>query len=64
MKNLGTVIPTSTTIANAYGNVFQNDEPILMLECFAFHFLGPNRSFAILALVIVHSLYSSASIIS
>jgi hypothetical protein len=56
MKNVGAVVPTSTFIAYPDGHTFQDDKPILVLEGFAFHHLGPNGSFAILTSIVVHNL--------
>ena len=58
VKDLGAVIPHSTTITDANCNSFQDDETLLVLKSLAVDFLGANGAFAVLAHVTVGSFLS------
>ena len=58
VKDLGAVVPHSTSIANADCNSLQYDEPLLVLKSFAVDFLWPNGTLAVLAHVAVDSFLS------
>lgn len=59
MNNVGGVVAVSAHITNANRQILQNDKAIFMLERFAGDFLGPNRSFTVLALITIHSVFNS-----
>ena len=58
VKDLGAVIPHSTSVTYANGNSFEYDEALLMLESFAVDFLRANCTFAVFAHVTVDSFLS------
>lgn len=43
VKYVGAVVPHSTRIANAHSNPFENDESLLVLECFLIDLLWTHR---------------------
>ena len=64
MKDIGGIIPIAARIADAYRDLFQNHEPIFMLERLMRDKTWFNRSVAVFAIVSVHGPYSSSSVAS
>lgn len=58
VKNLGAVVSRSAGIANTYENFFENDKTLFVLKGLAVDFLRPHGALAVLAWVIVGSIFS------
>ncbi len=61
VKDIGAVISTSACVTNANDNVLKDDESVLMTKTLPLNFLRSNGSFAVFALIAVHTVVKASS---
>jgi len=59
VEDLGAVVSIATAIADSDYDSFKDDKSLLVLECFASNFLGPNGPLTVFALITVRTLFSA-----
>ena len=64
VKDIGAVISTSTGVTNANDNVIKDDVSVLMTKNLPLNFLRSNCSFAVFALIAVHTVLKALQLVA